>query len=329
MAYMPKILTSFVGAAALAVTALVSPAQAWQPVKPVNFIIMAGAGGGADQIARFLQSVAAKDKLMTRPLVPVNKGGGSGAEALIAVNGASDPNYTLLVTLNSFFTTPIRQPNLEIDVSTFTPVAMMGVDPFVLWVNKSAGITTFEDWVAYVKAHPGYVVGGTGKGQEDSIVFAYLESAFGLKLKYIPYKGGGTVAKELAGNQIMATVNNPSEAKGFYQSGDVVPLIAFSDERLAMLPNVRTMKEIGHDFSYYNQRAVVGAPGMSADAAAYYQKVFKKIYDTKAWQDYMKSESLSPLWMDAAQQKAYWQVQIKNHKKLMAMLSQLIGRKSD
>ena len=321
MAYMPKFLTSFVGATAMAVTALVSPAQAWAPVKPVNFIIMAGAGGGADQIARFLQSEIAKEHLMPRPLVPVNKGGGSGAEALIAVNTTNDPNYTLLVTLNSFFTTPIRQPNLHIDVSTFTPIAMMGVDPFVLWVNKSAGITTFEDWVAYVKAHPGYVVGGTGQGQEDSIVFAYLASEFGLKFKYIPYKGGGTVAKELAGNQIMATVNNPSEAKGFYESGDVVPLIAFSDKRLDMLPNVRTMKEIGHDFSYYNQRAVVGAPRMSADAAAYYQEVFSKVYHSKAWQDYMTSQSLAPLWMNTAEQKAYWQTQIKNHEKLMKMLS--------
>jgi len=66
----------------------------------------------------------------------------------------------------------------------------------------------------------------------------------------------------------MASVNNPAEAKGFFESGDVVPLISFSDERMPALPDVRTVKELGEDFSYYNQRAVVGAPGMSAEAAA-------------------------------------------------------------
>ena len=304
------------GAAVVGFAGLAGTAQAWEPVKPIDFVIMAGAGGGADQIARFIQSVAEKHDLSPRPLVPNNKGGGSGAEALIALKGASDPDHTILVTLNSFFTTPIRQPNLGIDIMTFTPVQMMGVDPFVLWVHKDSGITTFEDWVAKVGNDGSYIMGGTGKGQEDSIVVAWMEKNFGLKIKYIPYKGGGAVAKDLAGQQIMASVNNPSEARGFYQSGDLVPLISFSDERLPNLPDVRTVKELGKDFSYYNQRAVVGAPGMSDDAAAFYQDLFGKIYNSQEWQEYMASESLEPLPMDPATQKTYWTTQVERHKEL-------------
>jgi putative tricarboxylic transport membrane protein len=311
------------GAAALATAFASTIAHAWEPTKPIDFVIMAGAGGGADQIARFIQSVAEKDKLTVRPLVPNNKGGGSGAEALIALNGTSDPDYTILVTLNSFFTTPMRQKDLGIDIQTFTPIAMMGVDPFVLWVHKDSGITTFEDWLEKVKADNGeYVMGGTGKGQEDSIVIAWLEKNYGLKIKYIPYKGGGAVAKDLAGKQIMATVNNPSEARGFYESGDVVPLIAFSDERLPNLPDVRTVKELGKDFSYYNQRAIVGAPGMSDEAAAYYQDLFKKIYDTPEWQDYMKSESLEALPLDPDKQREYWKTQVMNHEELLQAMGE-------
>ena len=150
------------------------------------------------------------------------------------------------MTLNSFFTTPMRQEDLGIDVSTFTPVAMMGVDPFVLWVHKDSGITTFEQWLETVKASDGdYIMGGTGKGQEDSIVIAFMQGSFGVNIKYIPYDGGGAVAKDLAGQQIMASVNNPAEAKGFYASGDVVPLIVFSDERLAAFPDVPTVKGTG------------------------------------------------------------------------------------
>jgi len=308
-----------VGATALAASAFSGAATAWEPTKPIDFVIMAGAGGGADQIARFIQSVAEKGDMTPRPLIPNNKGGGSGAEALLALNSTRDPDHTILVTLNSFFTTPLRQPNLGIDISTFTPVAMMGVDPFVLWVHQERGITDFEGWQAAVKEADGeWVMGGTGKGQEDSLVTTWLEQNYDLNVKYIPYDGGGAVAKDLAGQQIMSSVNNPSEAKGFFENGDVVPLVSFSDDRLPLVSEIPTVKELGKDFSYYNQRAVVGAPGMSDEAAAYYQDLFKKIYDTQEWQDYMASESLSPLWMDADEQRAYWATQVERHKALLA-----------
>ncbi|MEM7709499.1 MAG: tripartite tricarboxylate transporter substrate-binding protein, partial [Pseudomonadota bacterium] len=168
-----------------ALTPGAATAQDWEPRKPIDFIIMAGPGGGADQIARFIQSVAEKEDLTTRPLVPNNKGGGSGAEALIAASSASDPDHTILVTLNSFFTTPLRQDNLGIDIETFTPVAMMGVDPFVLWVHKDQGISTFEEFVEAVQAANGeWVMGGTGKGQEDSIVIAFMSEAYDLDITY-------------------------------------------------------------------------------------------------------------------------------------------------
>jgi tripartite-type tricarboxylate transporter receptor subunit TctC len=311
------------GAAVIGLAGLTGAARAWEPNKPIDFVIMAGAGGGADQIARFIQSVVEKHDMSPRPLVPNNKGGGSGAEALIALKTAADPDHTILVTLNSFFTTPIRQPNLGVDIMTFTPVQMMGVDPFVLWVHKDSGITSFEQWLEVVKGEGGnYIMGGTGKGQEDSIVIAWMEKNFDLKIKYIPYKGGGAVAKDLAGQQIKASVNNPSEARGFYQSGDVVPLIAFSDERLPNLPDVRTVKELGKDFSYYNQRAVVGAPGMSAEAAAFYQGLFDKAYSSEEWQGYMASESLEPLPMNPDQQKDYWATQVARHQELLAALGE-------
>lgn len=318
-----RVFMSIVGASLFATAPMQALADGWTPRKPIDFVIMAGPGGGADQIARFVQSVAEKKGLTNRPLVPNNKGGGSGAEALIHVNSANDPDHTILVTLNSFFTTPLRQANLGIDVQEFTPIAMMGVDPFVLWVHKDSGITTMDEYVAKVKEMGGeYVMGGTGAGQEDSIVIAYMSDAYDLDIKYIPYDGGGAVAKDLAGQQIMATVNNPAEAKGFYEAGDFVPLLAFSDERMPAYPDVPTIKEMGHDFSYYNQRAVVGAPGMSDEAAAYYQDVFTQIYESDEWQGYLEAESLSPLWMNADEQRAYWALQVENHKTLLAALGE-------
>ncbi|MDG3042750.1 Bug family tripartite tricarboxylate transporter substrate binding protein [Roseicyclus marinus] len=310
-------------AALVAFSPLPALAQDWEPRRPIDFVIMAGPGGGADQIARFIQSVAERYDLTSRPLVPNNQGGGSGAEALLHLNNANDPDHTILVTLNSFFTTPLRQANLGIDIQTFTPVAMMGVDPFVLWVHRDSGITNFDQWLETVRGMNGdYVMGGTGSGQEDSIVIAFLSNAYDLDITYIPYDGGGAVARDLAGQQIMATVNNPAEAKGFYEAGDVVPLLAFSDERLPAFPDIPTIRELGHDFSYANQRAVVGAPGMSDEAAAYYQAVFTQVYESPEWQGYLESESLSPLWMSPEEQRAYWDTQVANHRDLLASLGQ-------
>lgn len=313
---------SFMGmalATTLAALPISAMAQDWQPKRPVDFTIMAGAGGGADQIARFVQSVVETGDMTNRPLIPTNRGGGSGAEALLHLKDARDADHTLMVTLNSFYTTPIRQEGLGVDIETFTPITMMGVDPFVLWVHKDSGITSFEQYIDKVREMDGeFVMGGTGSGQEDSIVIAYMSGAYDLKIKYIPYDGGGAVAKDLAGKQIMATVNNPAEAKGFYEAGDFVPLLAFSDERMDAYPDVPTMKEKGHDFSYYNQRAIVGAPGMSDDAAAYYRDLFGKVYDGEQWQSYLVSESLSPLPMNEAETRAYWSTQVENHRKLLA-----------
>ncbi|MDA9209401.1 tripartite tricarboxylate transporter substrate-binding protein [bacterium] len=207
---------------ALTALPLIALADGWQPKRPIDLTIMAGAGGGADQIARFVQSVVDANDMTNRPLVPTNRGGGSGAEALLHLKDARDADHTIMVTLNSFYTTPIRQEALGVNIETFTPLTMMGVDPFVLWVHKDSGITTFEQYVEKVKSMNGeYVMGGTGAGQEDSIVIAYMSGAYGLDIKYIPYDGGGAVAKDLAGQQIMATVNNPAEAKGFLRSGPV------------------------------------------------------------------------------------------------------------
>ena len=120
---------------------------------------------------------------------------------------------------------------------------MMGVDPFVLWVHTDSGITDFDGYLAAVREMNGeYVMGGTGSGQEDSIVIAYMSDVYDLDIKYIPYEGGGAVARDLAGQQIMATVNNPAEANGFYAAGDFVPLLAFSDERMEAYPDVQRSK---------------------------------------------------------------------------------------
>ena len=301
-----------------ATVVVASPAIAWQPNKPIDFIIMAGKGGGADKMARLMQGIVEKESLAERPLVPVNKSGGSGAEALMAAKGASDPDHTIMVTLNSFYTTPLRQPGLEVDVLTFAPVARMAEDTFLLWVHADTGITTFEQWLDVAREQGSkWVMGGTGSNSEDNIITDFLNTNYGLSMKYIPYKGGGAVAKDVAGKQINSSVNNPSEAIGFWQSGDMVPLVAFTNERLPMFPEVPTLREKGGEFSYFMQRSVVGAPGMSEEARAYYTELFTKVYNSEDWQAYKSKKSLMGDLMSGDQLSEYWRDQRDNHEQIL------------
>ena len=301
-----------------ATVVVASPAIAWQPNKPIDFIIMAGKGGGADKMARLMQGIVEKESLAERPLVPVNKSGGSGAEALMAAKSASDPDHTIMVTLNSFYTTPLRQPGLEVDVLTFAPVARMAEDTFLLWVHADTGITTFEQWLDVAREQGSkWVMGGTGSNSEDNSITDFLNTNYGLSMKYIPYKGGGAVAKDVAGKQINSSVNNPSEAIGFWQSGDMVPLVAFTNERLPMFPEVPTLREKGGEFSYFMQRSVVGAPGMSEEARAYYTELFTKVYNSEDWQAYKSKKSLMGDLMSGDQLSDYWRDQRDNHEQIL------------
>lgn len=291
---------------------------AWEPKKPIEFVIMAGKGGGADKMARLLQAVIEKNKWASKPLTPINKPGGSGAEALVHLKGVSDPDHTIMVTLNSFYTTPLRQPKLGIDIETFVPIARMAEDTFLLWVNKDSGITSVDQFVAAAKAKGNdWIMAGTGKSSEDNLLTDFLNSAYGLNMKYVPYKGGGTVAKQLAGNHADSTVNNPSEQEGFYAAGTTVPLAAFTDNRLAMFADSPTFKELGKDFVYYMQRSVVGAPGMSAEAQAYYQALFAKVFASDEWTDYRKKKSLQGDLLQGDALLSYWKKERDVHEMML------------
>ncbi len=282
-------------AAVISTTMVVGTAAAeWKPRKPVEFIIMAGTGGGADQIARLLQGLIEKKNLSPRPFIPINKPGGSGGEALRYLKDKEGDNHVVMVTLNSFYTTPIIQTGLGVDPTTFTPIGRMALDTFLLWVNSDrSDITDLDSYVKAVKsAGKEWKVGGTGSGQEDSILTAMMEKEFGYEVTYIPFPGGGTVAKNLIGNHIDSTVNNPAEQGEFYRAGQSKPLVQFTGERMAAYPDIPTARELGVNIEYYMQRSINGPPGMDPEAQAWYIDLFKTLYESEEWQQFCIDDGL-------------------------------------
>ena len=297
---------------------------AWEPKKPIDFVIMAGKGGGADKMARLMQTIVEKHDLSPRPLIPVNKPGGSGAEALIHLKEKTGDDHTIMVTLNSFYTTPLRQPDLDVDIMAFTPVARMAEDTFLLWVHADSDIDTVDEFVdAAMAAGNDWIMAGTGKGQEDQLLTTFLNSAYGLEMKYVPFKGGGRVAKELAGKNANSTVNNPSEQLGFYEAGKTRPLAAFTPDRLELFPDAPTFAELDQDFVYFMQRSVVGAPGMSAEAAAFYQDLFAKVFGSEEWQKYRRDKSLYGDLISGDELKAYWMRERAIHEVMLKEIGEI------
>lgn len=317
---MIKKISLVVAAAGLMSSAFLSTAvAAWEPIKPVEFVVMAGKGGGADKAVRLMQSIIAADKMAPVPFTPVNKPGGSGAEALIHMKGKAGDDHTIMFTLNSFYTTPLRQPKLGIDIATFTPVARMAEDTFLLWVNSDRkDINNIDDFVKAAKAKgKKWIMAGTGKNSEDNLLTDFLNKSYGLQMKYVPYKGGGKVAKELAGNNADSTVNNPSEQLGFYEAGTTKAIASFTPTRLPLFPDTPTFKELGKDFVYFMQRTVVGAPGMSAEAAAYYKDLFTRVFNSPKWQEYRTKKSLQGDLLTGDALMSYWKTERDVHEVML------------
>ena len=267
-------------------------AEAAWPERPVEFIIMAGTGGGADRYARFLVGINVKHKLIDEAILPVNKAGGAGAVAMQYVLSQKGNGHMMMITLNSFLTTPLFQ-SLPFGYKDFTPVYLIALDNFPLWVHKDAKWKNAQEFIADAKKRS-VTVGGTGSKQEDEIVWRAIEKIAETKpFKYVPYKGGGDVAKALVGKHVEATVNQVSEAGAFFPDF-VRPLCVFQDKRLEVkgLEDVPLGKEVGINLSYTMMRGIFGPPAMPDEAVKGLITMFDKMVKTPEWLEFAAKSGL-------------------------------------
>ena len=283
--------------ATLSLALPVLPALAWEPTKPVEFIVPAGTGGGADQMARFIQGVVAKNKLMDQPIIVVNKSGGAGAEGFLDVKGDKGNPHKIVITLSNLFTTPLAT-GVPFNWRDLTPVQMLALDQFVLWVNAESPHKTPKAFLDALKAGSDRSIklGGTGSKQEDQIISVMMEKVAGKKMTYIPFKGGGDVAVQLVGKHIDATVNNPIEAESHWRAGKLRPLCVMDKAPMpyqAKLTATQSWADIptcasaGVPVDYVMLRGVFMPPGVQPDQVKFYIDLFKKVRALPEWQDFM------------------------------------------
>jgi tripartite-type tricarboxylate transporter receptor subunit TctC len=311
-AQMGQHLTSIAAVAISAAAMLASTAHAaWEPTKPVEFVVPAGTGGGADQMARFIQGVVIKHKLMSQPMIVVNKAGGAGAEGFLDIKGAKGDPHKIVITLSNLFTTPMAT-GVPFSWKDMTPVSMLALDQFVLWVNADTPYKTAKEYIAAVKAAgPSKMkMGGTGSKQEDQIITVAIEKATGTKFIYVPFQGGGAVAVQLVGKHIDSTVNNPIEAVAQWRAGSLRALCVFDDKRMSYKAKVTdtmswsdipTCMESGIPMDYQMLRGIFMPAGVTADQRAYYVELMRKIRATPDWIDFMEKGAFNQTTMSGAE----------------------------
>jgi tripartite-type tricarboxylate transporter receptor subunit TctC len=273
------------------------PVLAWEPTAPVELVVPAGTGGGADQMARFIQKLVTDHQLMRQPMTVINKSGNSGVEGLLELKASAGNPHRLIITLSNLFTSPVAT-GVAFNWRDITPVQMLALDQFVLWVNAASPYQSGKELVdALRNSAPGSMkLGGTGSKQEDQLISVLLETAAATRITYVPLKGGGDVARALAAREVDMTVNNPIEAEKLWREGAVRPLCVFDGKAIDYPAKVTaerswadlpTCLSFGIPVQYLMMRGIFMAPGATDEQVAYYNGLLDKVRGLPEWKTFM------------------------------------------
>lgn len=309
------------------VATLPAHAASWEPTKPVEVIVPAGAGGASDQMARTIQGIIVKHQLMKQAMLIQNKGGASGAEGIMDVKASSGNPHKLMVAFSAIYTLPIAV-NLPFNWRELNPIAMIALDEFVLWDNAESPYKTPKEFLDAAKAVPAgtFKMGGTGTKREDHIITVALEKDAGVKFSYIPYTSGGQAATQLVGKHTDSNVNNPSENIAQWRAGQVRALCVFSQQRMDFKDKVTTdlawsdiptCKESGVNVEYQMLRAFFLPAGTTKEQAAFYTDLLKKVTATPEWKAYLAKQALKETFLTGSDFTNFLEKDEAFHNKLM------------
>lgn len=287
---------------------------AWAPEKPVEFIVTAGAGGGTDTFARTIQSIIVKYKLMNAPIVVLNKGGGSGGEGFVYGSATPGDAYKVTFATNNEYLLPLVA-KIGFSAESFTPVAAMALDEFLIWVSANAPYTNVAGFIDAAKKGDGLRMGGSQSKDVDQTLTSIISATTGAKFTYIPFKSGNEAAVQLAGGHIDANVNNPSENIGQWKANMVRPLCIFSTQRMEAGPKITkdqawsdipTCKDQGLPIATYQMPRTIWLPaGSSAEAVEFYTELLKKVRETPEWKAYIERSSQTDTFMTGNTLRTY------------------------
>src|SRR5688500_7198836 len=229
-------------------------AQDPYPSKPITMIVPFPPGGVADITGRPL--AAMMERALKQPVVVVNRTGAGGALGMSQVAKSAPDGYTILMGLSSISIFPVsdringKTPSYE--MKDFAPIALITADPTVLVVSADSPWKNLKEFVESAKAYPGKInYSSSGVYGTLHVAMEIFANAAGIKLFHVPYQGGGPAVTALLGGQVHALASGPAAAIGQIKGGKMRALASWSTERLPLMPEVPTFKELGYDAEFY------------------------------------------------------------------------------
>jgi putative tricarboxylic transport membrane protein len=276
------------------------------PDKPIELTVPFAAGGGSDIMARTIAAIFEQERILPQPLVVVNRAGASGVLGYMHVGQKAGDPYALTTATSSFVIQPLLG-KMKLSHRDYTLLAALALDEFVLVVPAGSPHRTIGDLIdAARKAPKSVTIGGTSVPSIDSIIAHLLERATGVQLNFIAFKSGGEVMTNLLGGHIDVAAANPGEALAQIQARKARALAAASERRLATMADVPTLRESGIDVVVTQWRGVAAPKGLPKDAEATLVGAFRRLSDSKAWQEkYLGENNLTPLYLPPAEFARY------------------------
>lgn len=276
------------------------------PERPIELTVPFAAGGGSDIMARTIATIMEQEKLLTQPLVVVNRPGASGVLGYTFVgNKAGDP-YALSTATSSFIIQPLLG-KMKITHREYTLVAGLALDEFLIVVRSDSPFKTMADLLVAARKEPKSVkIGGTSVPSIDSIIASLIEKAAGVQFNFIAFKSGGEVMLNLLGGNIDVASANPGEALTQIEAKKARALGSLSAKRLESFPDVPTLREQGIDVVFSQWRGVVAPRDLPKEAEQVLVAAFQRLSESKAWREkYLKENNLTPLYMPPAEFRKY------------------------
>ena len=268
------------------------------PDRPITLVVPWGAGGGTDAVARILAALVEKD--LGQPVNVVNRTGGSGVVGHAAIAGAAPDGYTIgMITVE--ITMMHHQKLTELSPTSYTPIALVNLDPAGFQVRADSSYKSMGDVLAAIKANPGkFKASGTGQGGIWHLALAgWLRDAKvdPAAAPWVPSNGAAPGLQDLVAGGIEFVPCSLPEARSLIDAGKVRSLAVMANQRSALFPNVPTLKEAtGSDWATGAWRGIAAPKGLPTAVAAKLEAAVKKAYESKEYKDFMAQRGFGLLW---------------------------------
>jgi len=280
------------------------------PSKPITLVVPFPPGGVAEIVGRPLAMEL--EKSLRQPVLIINRPGAGGAVGMASVAKAPGDGYTLLMGLSSISIFPVsdringKTPAYEL--KDFAPIALITADPTVLVVRTDGPYKTLKDFVDAAKANPGKInYSSSGVYGTLHVSMEIFANAAGIKLFHVPYQGGGPAVTALLGGQVEALASGPAPAIGQIRGGKMRALASWSSERLALLPEIPTFKELGYDAEFYIWTGVFAPAATPAELLSKIRNAVRQAATSAEFKSAMDKVQTPVSYLDAPEFQKYWE----------------------